>query len=181
MAQRPFENQNWQGRNFQSFGPKFRIDMCNPQMGLNGSEVYDFYSVTDNGDVSLIGSTEGGMLHIYNDQSIEIVGGQKSKSTSVDIHITGKNGDIWITAEKNGQVRIRGAKVTIDADESIDLVAGKNINITAGNSIKLKSNIANCDALEGNLAPTPKTFGGITFAGTYVGKDLINSVFGGGG
>ena len=54
MAQRPFENQNWQGRNFQSFGPKFRIDMCNPQMGLNGSEVYDFYSVTDNGDVSLI-------------------------------------------------------------------------------------------------------------------------------
>jgi hypothetical protein len=179
--QRPFDKQNWQGRNFQSFGPKFRIDIANPQMGLNGSDIYNLYGVTDNGDVSLIGSTEGGMLHIYNDQTIEIVAGEKSKTTGVDIIITGKNGDIWITAEKNGQVRIRGAKVTIDADESIDLVAGKNINLKAGNTINLKSNIANCDALEGNLPPIPKTFGGITFDGTFVGTDLIKSVFGGGG
>jgi hypothetical protein len=180
MAQRPFENQNWQGRNFQSFGPKFRIDISNPQMGLNGSDVYNLYATTDNKDISLVGMSEGGIFHIYNDQSIEIIAGQKSKSTGVDIVITGKNGDIWITAEKNGQVRIRGSKITIDADESINLVAGKNINLTAGNSIKLKSNIAECDGLEGNLAPVPKTFGGITFDGTYVGADIISTKFGGG-
>lgn len=177
MAQRPLKNQNWQGRNFNSCGPKFRIDMCNPQMGYNGSDVYSLYSVTDNGDVSLIGTTEGGMMHLYNDQTIEIVAGQKSKSTGVDIKITGKNGDIWITAEKNGQVRIRGANITVDADENLDLVAGKNINLKAGTAINLKSNVANCDALEGNLAPRSKTFGSLVFTGTYVGQDLINSTF----
>jgi hypothetical protein len=179
MAQRPLENQNWQGRNFTSFGPKFRIDMCNPQMGYNGSDIYNLYGVTDNGDVSLIGSTEGGMLHIYNDQAIEIVAGQKSKSTGVDIHITGKNGDIWITAEKNGQVRIRGANVVVNADQNLDLVAGKNINLKAGTAINLKSNIANCDALEGNLAPAATTFGSLVFTGTYVGADTIRSTFSG--
>ena len=153
--------------------------MCNPQMGYNGSDVYNLYSVTDNGDVSLIGTTEGGMMHLYNDQTIEIVAGQKAKSTGVDIKITGKNGDIWITAEKNGQVRIRGANIVVNADENLDLTAGKNINLKAGTAIKLKANIADCDALEGNLAPSSTTFGSLVFTGTYVGQDLIKSTFSG--
>jgi hypothetical protein len=37
MAERP--NQNWEGRNIDARGPKFRIDSANPQMGSNGSEV----------------------------------------------------------------------------------------------------------------------------------------------
>jgi hypothetical protein len=179
MAQRPFENQNWQGRNFNSFGPKFRIDMANPQMGLNGSDVYNLYGVTDNQEVSLVGLSEGGIFHIYNDQSIEIIAGQKSEATGVDIIITGKNGDICITAEKNGQIKIRGANITVNADENLDLVAGKNINLKAGTSINLKSNIANCDALEGNLPPVSTTFGSLVFTGTYVGQDLIRSTFSG--
>jgi len=178
MAQR--SNQNWQGRNFTSFGPKFRLDIANPQMGLNGSEVYDLYGVSDFGDVCLTGLSEGGILHIYNDQSIEIIGGQKSKSTGVDIIITGKNGDITITAEKNGQIKIRGASVIVNADENLELHAGKNIHMKAGNAINLKSNIAQCDALEGNLAPLQQTFGFKVFDGTYVGQDLVARVFGGG-
>jgi len=178
MAQRP--NQNWEGRSVTSFGPKFRLDMSNPQMGLNGSEVYDLYAVSDAGDVSLMGMTEGGMLRIYNDQTIEMIAGQKSKSTGVDIIITGKNGDIAITAEKNGQIKIRGASIILNADENIEIIAGKNIQLKAGSAINLKSNIANCDALEGNLPPVDQTFGGVTFAGTFVGKDLIQQAFGGG-
>lgn len=180
MAQRPFNLQNWQGRNFWSFGPKVRLDMCNPQMGSDGTDVYNLYAVTENKNVCITGLSEGGKLKIYNDGPIEFIGGQKSQSTGVDIVIVGKNGDVTITAEKNGKVRIRASKITIDADENVDIVAGKNINLKAGKEISLKSTIANCDALEGNLPPPSVTFGGITCAGTYIGLDNIASTFSGG-
>jgi hypothetical protein len=178
MAERPFDKQNWQRRKSKSFSPHFRIDTGNPQMGLNGTSVYDLYAVTDDRMTSSVGMTFGGMFHIYNDQSIEIVAGQKSSTTGVDVIITGKNGDIWITAEKNGQVRIRGANIVVDADENLTLKAGNNVRIEAGNKIDLKSNIANCDALAGNLAPVQSTFMDKTFKGTYV-RDLAQGVLGG--
>lgn len=180
MAQRPFELQNWQSRNFFSFGPKFRLDMCNPQMGLNGTDVYNLYAVTDNKDVCVNGLSEGGVYKIYNDGPIEFIGGQKSRSTGVDIIICGKNGDVTITAEKNGKVRIRASQITLDADESISVSAGKDLTLKAGGKVEIKANTANCDALEGNLAPQATTFGGITFAGTYVDSKLISSTFSGG-
>jgi len=127
MGQRPFDKQNWQRRKYTSFSPHFRIDTGNPQMGLNGSDVYNLYGVNDERDVSLVGMSFGGMFHIYNDQSIEIIGGQKSTTT-----------------------------------------AGNNVKIEAGNKIELKSNIANCDALSGNLAPENATFMNGVFRGTYV-------------
>ena len=65
MAERPFDKQNWQGRSLTSFGPKFRIDMNNPQMGCNGTEVYNLYAVTNNNDVCLTGLAEGlSLIHI---------------------------------------------------------------------------------------------------------------------
>jgi len=168
MAERPKSKQKWHQRSIQSFGPKFRIDLNNPQMGTNGTEVYTLYGVTDNKDVSLCGLSEGGIYKIYNDQSIEIVAGQKAKSTGVDITITGKNGDICITAEKNGQVRIRAKNIVIDADENVDIVAGKDINLKPGGRCLIEAQEATCDALMGNLAPPGSTFGDIVFAGTYV-------------
>jgi hypothetical protein len=168
MADRPLDKQNWQRRKHHTFSPNFRIDTGNPQMGLSGTSVYDLYAVTDNRDISLVGMTNSGMFHIYNDQSIEIIGGQKSASTGVDIIITGKNGDVWITAEKNGQVRIRGANIVVDADQNLTLRAGNNIKLQAGNKIDLKSNLANVDALMGNLTPFDTMFGGIVFKDTYL-------------
>lgn len=177
MAQRPFEKQNWQRRKTTSFSPYFRIDTGNPQMGFNGTDVYNLYSTTDNRDVSLVGMSQGGMFHIYNDQSIEIIAGQKSTTTGVDVIITGKNGDVWITAEKNGQVRIRGANITIEADENLTLKAGNNIKIDSGNKIDLKSNIANCDALAGTLPPQEATFMDKVFNGTFV-RDAAKETLG---
>ena len=168
--------QNWQRRQYESFSPNFRVDTCNPSMGYNGSDVYNFYSNNDAGDVALVGMTQGGMFHIYNDRCIEIVGGQKSEETGVDIKITGKNGDIWITAMKNGQVRIRGANVVVDADENLTLKAGNNINIEAKNKLSIKAGIANLDAKEGNLAPPKDAFMGKCFAGTYVEDSAIATV-----
>jgi hypothetical protein len=178
MAQRPLDKQNWQRRKSKSFSPHFRIDTGNPQMGLNGTSVYDMVAVTDDRMSSSVGMQFGGMYHIYNDQSIEIIAGQKSSSSGVDIVITGKNGDVWITAEKNGQVRIRGANVVVDADENLTLKAGNNVKIEAGNKIDLKSNIANCDALAGNLAPVQSTFMDKAFKGTYV-RDIAQGTLGG--
>ena len=181
MAERPLDKQNWQGRSISSFGPKFRLDMNNPTMGLNGTDVYNLYAVTDSKDVCISGLSEGGTYKIYNDHSIELIAGQKSQSNSVDIIISGRNGDVCITAEKNGRVRIRGQNIMFDADEDVDIKAGRNIILESGSGrLLIKSNKADCDALDGNLAPKGTSFGEIVFAGTYVGSDIITQTFRGG-
>lgn len=178
MAERPFDKQNWQGRSLTSFGPKFRIDMNNPQMGCNGTEVYNLYAVTNNNDVCLTGLTEGGNYRLYNDRSIEIIAGQKSESNGVDIIISGRNGDVCITAEKNGRVRIRAQNIMIDADEDVDIKAGRNITLDSGSGrILLKANKADCDALTGNLVPKNTNWGAQVFAGTFVGSDVLDVAF----
>ena len=170
-------NQNWEGRDLLSFGPKFRIDVGNPQMGFNGSDVYNIYGVTDNNDVCLTGLTEGGTYRIYNDKTMEIIAGNKNGETpGVDIVITGKNGDICITAERNGKVRIKGKNIMIEADEDIDLKAGRNVNIKSGSGrILMKGNKIDSSALTGNAISS--TFGMNVFAGSFVGGDIIKSAF----
>jgi hypothetical protein len=181
MAERPLDKQNWQGRSISSFGPKFRLDMNNPTMGLNGTDVYNLYAVADSKDVCISGLSEGGTYKIYNDHSIELIAGQKSQSNGVDIIISGRSGDVCITAEKNGRVRIRGQNIMIDADEDVDIKAGRNIILESGSGrLLIKSNKADCDALDGNLAPKGTSFGEIVFAGTYVGSDIITQTFRGG-
>jgi len=177
MAERPFDKQNWQNRSIQSFGPKFRIDMGNPQMGLNGTDVYNIYAVTDSNDVCLTGLSEGGIYKIYNDQSIEIIAGQNSQSNGVDIVISGRNGDVCITAEKNGKVRIRAQNIMIDADEDVDIKAGRNITLESGSGrILLKGSKMDCDGLSGNLVPKNLQFVSKVFSGTFVGGDIVEQI-----
>ena len=54
-----------------------------------------------------------------------------------------------------------------------NLVAGNNLTIKAGNRILLKSNVADCDALRGNLAPRDVTFLGQVYGGSKLGIDKI--------
>ena len=54
MAERPEDQQNWQLRQYDSFGPHFRIDTGNPQMGLNGTVVYDLIGSGKDNNLSLI-------------------------------------------------------------------------------------------------------------------------------
>jgi hypothetical protein len=177
--ERPKTRQNWNQRSVCSFGPKFRIDMNNPQMGLNGADVFNIYAVTEEKNQCVIGLSEGGLSKIYSDQSLEIVAGQKSQSTGVDINIVSKSGDVCITAEKNGQVRIRGANIVVDADENLDLVAGRDVTIKAGGRFLIKSNQADCDALMGNLVPEGASFIEQVFSSTFVGADVIGAFTGG--
>ena len=129
MGTRP--NENWEARTIDSRSPKFRIDVANPEMGAEGADVYKIYAVTDNNDVNLCSLSEGGKYKIHNDKSIEIVAGMTNTEGGVDIVIAGMKGDVLITAMRDGQVKIKGANIVLQADEDIDLIAGRNINIKA--------------------------------------------------
>ena len=141
-------------RNFCTLGPNFRYEVRNPQVGSDGTDIYTYYAFTDDGDQNAFGLSNGsGLWKLYNDRSIEIVGGQNNDGGGIDIVITGKNGDICITAEKNGNIRIRGKNIIIDADENVNISAGQNVNIRSGKRLVVQSNQVDCVAKTGNLAP----------------------------
>lgn len=170
--------ENWERRDIWSIGPKFRIDTNNPQMGSMGTNVYSLYAVTDEKNVNLCGFTESGNYRIWNDRTIEIIGGNKESTDGVDIVISGLNGDVTITACRNGTVRIKGKNVVIEADEDIDLKAGRNINVNGKARVLLRGNECDADGLIGNLVPD--TFGALSFAKSFVGGDVLGGSFLGG-
>lgn len=170
--------ENWERRDIWSIGPKFRIDTNNPQMGGMGTNVYSLYAVTDEKNVNLCGFTESGNYRIWNDRSIEIIGGNKDSSDGVDIVIAGLNGDVTITACRNGTVKIKGKNVIIEADEDIDLKAGRNVNVNGKSRVLLKGNECEADGLIGNLISD--TFGSLSFAKSFVGADVLGKTFLGG-
>jgi hypothetical protein len=174
---------DWQKRSYWKLGPNFGLDIKNPELGLDGPDVYSFYATTDNGDQHTYGVTNGsGLFHIYNDRSIEIIAGQNNSGGGVDIVIAGKNGDVTITAEKNGNIRIRGKNIILDADENINITAGRNVNIKAGSRVVTQSNQADCIAKTGNLAPKGTSSGESIFpAGSPAGDDEIAETFSAGG
>ena len=96
-----------------SLGPNCRLEAGNPQMGQNGSDVWNLFGNTQDGDKCVIGQSEGGITHVYGDRTIEIVGGQKNPEGSVDIFITGLHGSIVINALENGDVCIKGRNIHI--------------------------------------------------------------------
>ena len=71
-------NENWQERVYEAYTSNVKLDINNPQEGLSGPIVYNWMASTKSGEQSSCGMTEGGIYHIYNDQCIEIIGGQKS-------------------------------------------------------------------------------------------------------
>ena len=172
MAERPTDKQNWQDRQYDSYGPHFRIESGNPEMSESGTTVYSIMGQGTDNNTSTITMTKSGLMSVYNDQSIEIVGGSKMVN-GCNINLVGKNGDITITAMSNGSVKITAKNITIQADEDVDITAGMNINLNACKEIKLRSAIANCDALVGNLTPRNVTFGGLAYAGTSAGIDAV--------
>ena len=175
MGTRP--NENWEARTIDSRSPKFRIDVANPEMGAEGADVYKIYAVTDNTDVNLCSLSEGGKYKIHNDKSLEIVAGMTNTEGAVDIVIAGMKGDVVITAMRDGQVKIKGANIVLQADEDIDLIAGRNINVNGKAKVMLKGNKVQADGLIGNLVEETsgsfvmRVFNGV--AGGAVGMDYL--------
>ena len=145
-------DKNWERRSLLSQGSHFRLDVNNPQVTPGGEEVYTFFSVTDEGDKLAVGHDQSGKYKIHNDKTIEIVGGGANAENGTDIIISGRGGDVTITADKNGNITIRGKNVTIQADEDVDIQAGRNVSIGAGSGrILLKGNTLEKSGLKGNL------------------------------
>ena len=165
---------NWEARDILSLGPKVRFDSNNPQMGANGSDVYDLYGVTDENYQCVIGLDEGGRFSIYNDKDVEFIAGNKSDSEGCDINLAAMSGDICITAMRNGEVRIKAKRIVLDADEDIDLVAGRNITLHADQRVLLDAPRCEAKGLLGNLIPDKAKFGPQVFDGSFVGFDFLS-------
>ena len=171
--------QNWQGRQYESFG-KLRIDTGNPELGNDGATTYALYAENDQGLTSSLIMSEGGQYNILNDECITIIGGIKKEGEGACINIIGKEGDVCITAEKSGKIKIKGNNIVIDSDKSLTIKTGDSMKLEA-NSIFFDCNNLATNALTGNLAPRDVTFGGLCFRGQKVGIDKIASSFTGGG
>jgi hypothetical protein len=175
MSERP--NQNTEARSYISWGPKARMDFCNPQMNGDGTNVYTLYGFTDDQDVHLQMFNESGIFHMHNDRAIELVAGSKNAPGDIDLEIVGMNGDINITCLKNGTVRIKAQNIELQADEDINVEAGRNLNLVSKNGrTRLDGNAVDVDGNEGNLVAatigdfTQRVFDG---EGIFVGADLF--------
>lgn len=158
MAERPLEKQNWYRHFVESYGPTFRIDIGNPQMGYGGADVYTMYGYTDDNKQSSISFDQNAKLKINSDVSIEIVAGEKAGDKGEDILIHSRRGNVTITADRNGAIKIAGANITIEASGDLNLSAGNDIVANAGNIFRIEGNGAEIEGMTGNLIPPEMTF-----------------------
>ena len=173
MAEQP--NQNWEQRVVDSRGPKFRLDVNNPQMGADGANVYLMYAVTDNGEKQFSALSESGTYRLHNERTIEVVSGSKNNPSDVGVKISSVKGDITITVVKNGSVRISGNSVSIQAAQDIDLKAGRNITLSAGSGVLLRGLKAQANALLGNLVHNGGSWLERILKPTMVGSDYLSN------
>ena len=174
MAEKP--NQNWEQRVIDSRGPKFRLDVNNPQMGADGPNTYLMYAVTDNKDKQFSALSESGVYRLHNERTIEVVAGSKNSGSDTSVKISSVEGDVTITVIGNGQVKISGGSVIVQADEDIDLKAGRNITLNAASTVTLKGIKVQAVGLIGNLIEnTIGAFLQRVFKGSYVGEDYLKN------
>ena len=140
------ENQNWQKRQYDSYGPHFRIETANPELGVCGNVAYNLYGYADSGDTSNLGLMGNGQFNIFADQCITIDGGAKVDGGGVCVNIIGSRGDIAITAMDNGDVRIKGRNIIIDADENIEMLAGGKVSIDSAEIEAVNQNTTRINA-----------------------------------
>jgi len=182
MAERPSDTQNWQKRQFISFGPHFRIDSGNPQMGLNGEMVYNLFAETDSGDSNIMGLQNGGNFQIFNDKSIEIYGNQEAKG-GVGINLcTFNGGQIALTAKGGGEVLIKGRKIILEA-EDIEIRSSNTLELgdRGCSSVDIYGTRIHGHGSTGNYFVRPLGSGGLTqrvFANSHCKSDLPSSMGG---
>ena len=141
MAERPEEQQNWQIKTVRFFWVLIlELILEILKWDYNGAVVYDLLGSGKDGNTSTVGMTDGGLYHMYNDQCIEIMGGNKVDGGGVCVNIVGANGDVTITAMSNGDVKVTGANIILDADKNVEINAGGDFRVNASNSVNMSSN-----------------------------------------
>ena len=177
---KPADKCNHAASKYISLGPHFRIDADNPQFGERGKLSYLLYSYTDDEDKHAEFLSADGTWSVFNDRSIEIVGGAKNEAEKgQDVTIVAKTGELVIQADGNGAVRIKGPNIVIEATEDLDLKAGRNITFTSDDKVVVTSNQMDIAATSGNVA---KGFAidlvSQAFSGSFVGADVLLKLIG---
>ena len=169
--------QNWPLWDF-NYSTNCIVETGNPTVGFGGGTV--FQRVTEqNNQTTSCSITEDGQYNLFVDDAMTLVGGA-TKDGGTCLNIIGKNGDVTITAEKDGSIKIKGSSVLIDADKDLVLNSRQNVYIKGSSSIFFDTPNLNTNAMTGNLAPRSVTFGGLVFRGTKVGANAISDAFTGG-
>ena len=158
----PAENQNWQKRQYDSFGPHFRIETANPELGLVGNVAYNLYGYSDSKDVSNLGMMGDGQFQIMADQCITIAGGASVEGGGLCVNIIGTKGDVAISAEKNGDVRIKGRNIFLDASENIELTTGGKIELDSAELLATTQNTTRIHARKTKVSGRNIDIGGST-------------------
>ena len=158
----PAENQNWQKRQYDSFGPHFRIETANPELGLVGNVAYNLYGYSDSKDVSNLGMMGDGQFQIMADQCITIAGGASVDGGGLCVNIIGTKGDVAISAEKNGDVRIKGRNIFLDASENIELTTGGKIELDSAELLATTQNTTRIHARKTKVSGRNIDIGGST-------------------
>lgn len=177
---------NYEARDYISIGPNFVITTNDPRPNANSSAVFHKYAYTKENNQHNEILNESGSYHILNDKGIEITAGKKGSNGNVDICITGQGGDITITAMSNGTVKIKAHNIMIEANEDLDLKAGRNINLNAGSGrIKLEADKIDEIAVNGNAVTNNFLMRAFCLAHNYdavcqikQGQDLLSSILG---
>ena len=179
VQERPRDLQAWFRRQYESFGPHFRIESGNPEYGFCGGTTAALISEL-NGKSQFVGFTEDGKYHMLVDENITIAGDLNNDNAGPSVNIIGKGGDVTITAMRDGSVRIYGKTVQIDADSDINIKSCGNMNLKA-NSIFFDTNVINTNALKTDTFYLRNiTFGQKAFSGLPINVDNISSIAGNG-
>ena len=177
MSTRPEELQNWSLWDFDE-KPNFKFTTGNPTYGFGGGTVFS-QQMEQNNQTGYWGMTEDGQMNIFNDATITLSGGNEMEGGEC-VNIVGANGSVSITAMNNGDIKIKGTNIIIDADQNINISSNKSVTISGKSSIFFDTPNLATNALTGNLAPRDVTFGGLVFRGTKVGGNAISDAFTGG-
>ena len=160
----PVNEQNWQKRSYDSYGPHFRIETANPELGMCGNIAYNLYGYADSGDTANLGLKGNGLFDIFADQCITIDGGAKVEGGGVCVNIIGSKGDVAITAMDSGDVVIKGRNIILDADGgNIEMIArGGKVDIDSGELIATKQRTTRINAKKTHITGGKIDIGGST-------------------
>lgn len=145
-----------EGKLIESDGPSVQRSSNDNIIGGQGSNVRCERIITEDNNVVVVKTTEDGCHSILSDGTLQIASGGKSKSGDIDVIIATKNGDLALTCQNNGIVRIKGSSIMIQADEDITLSAERNLNLKAKEAINIDSVEVNLRGIKGNLVEAVK-------------------------
>ena len=154
-------------------GPNFKEILGDETVDFGGGSIWRKI-FEQNDQTAYIGLSKVGHLNIFNDDAINLIGGNTKKGGAC-LNIIGTNGDVNITADRNGVVRIKGAKKIVYDSPDMFFNCGRHIHFKA-NSIQLECNSLNTTAYKGNLRVRDVSFAGLAYAGLPVGENALNNL-----